>query len=82
MNESVEDFITIYPKMVGMEMGLYVPLIYAWEPTTAVTERLVVLIRNNPGVDNNSYFKKYINDIKTTRNCVGILRKYKNPQGI
>ena len=32
MNESVEDFITIYPKMVGMEMGLYVPLSYAWEP--------------------------------------------------
>ena len=30
-NERVEDFITIYPKMVGMEMGLYVPISYAWE---------------------------------------------------
>ena len=31
LNESVEDFIAIYPKMVGMEMGLYVPKSYAWE---------------------------------------------------
>ena len=29
--DGVEDFITIYLKMVGMEMGLYVPISYTWE---------------------------------------------------
>ena len=32
MLNRVEDFITIYLKMVGMEMGLYMPKSYTWEP--------------------------------------------------